>query len=185
MKLTLVFNPIQGATDDPSIQFIGNSSRTISFPVRPGDERLTWNGDANIIFQTGTTAGVIKFTVAFDTDTRTIDFPIAAAAPHLETALLVRLNSSVSLKISGFDNARSIATLAFTWYHTDGSVIGGGPLVSQVGALFANYFKNSTIGGGFSVNASFPVSGSPLNIVGLEIEATNSAGSTRSQRIVF
>jgi hypothetical protein len=185
MRLTLVFTPQQGSPDDPAIQFIANSSRTLSFNIRAGDESLTWNGDPKIIFQTGTTAGLIRFTIAYDTSTRTLDFPIAAASPHLESARLLRSQSTISLTLTGFDNARSISTLAFTWYHKDGSVIGGAPLVSQVGAIFANFFKNAAGGGGFAATASFPVSGATTNVVAIEIEAVNSAGATRAARITF
>ena len=185
MRLTLTFTPQQGSPDDPAIQFIANSSRTIAFNVRPGDEALSWNGDPKIIFQTGTTAGTIRFAVAYDSSTRTLDYAIAAAPPKLDTARLLRSLSTISLTLTGFDNTRSISTLAFTWYHKDGSVIGGGPLVSHVGTIFGTYFRNSAGGSGFSATASFPVSGSTENVVALEIEAVNSAGSTRAARIAF
>ncbi|MEP7367080.1 MAG: hypothetical protein ABI972_27795 [Acidobacteriota bacterium] len=185
MRLTLAFTPQQGSPDDAAIQFIANSSRALSFTVRPGDENLTWNGDPNIIFQTGTTAGLIRFTIAYDTSTQTLDFPIAAAPPRLETARILRTASTLNLTITGFDNARSISTLSFTWYHKDGSVIGGGPLVSQVGSIFANYFRNAAGGSTFSATASFPVSGATENVVGVEIEAANAAGTTRAARVAF
>ena len=185
MRLTLTFTPQQGLPDDPAIQFIANSSRVLSFNVHAGDEMLTLNGDPKIFFQTGTTAGLIQFTVAYDTSTRAIDFPIAAAPPHLESARVIRSQSSLSLTLNGFDNARSISTLAFTWYHKDGSVIGGGPLVSQVGSIFANYFRNAPVGSAFAATASFPVSGSTENVVAVEIEAVNSAGTTRTARVAF
>ena len=185
MRLTMAFTPQQGSPDDPAIQFIANSTRTISFNVRAGDEALTWNGDPKIIFQTGTTAGLIRFTIAYDTSTRSIDYAITAASPRLETARILRTQSTISLTVTGYDNARSMATLAFTWYHKDGSVIGGGPLVSQVGTIFANYFRNAAGGGTFSATASFPVSGATENVVGVEIEAANGAGSTRAARVSF
>jgi hypothetical protein len=185
VKVTLAFTPRQGSPDDPAIQFIANSQRSLLLKVSPGDEALTWNGDPELIFQTGTTAGVLRFTVSYDNNVRTIDYSIAAAAPRLEAARIERTSSRLTVTLTGFDNARSMATLAFTWYHKDGTVIGGGPLVSQVGSIFATYFQNGAGGGTFSATATFPVSGSTENVTGLEIEAANGAGSTRASRVTF
>ncbi|MCC6291142.1 MAG: choice-of-anchor D domain-containing protein [Bryobacterales bacterium] len=185
MLLTLTFTPQQGAPDDAAVQFVSNFQRKLSFDVRTGDEGLRWKGNPEILFQTGTTAGVIQFTITYDSSSRSAEFVIPAAVPQLVSAQLQKTSSTVVLTLSGFDNARSLSALSFTWYHKDGSVIGGAPLVSQVGPAFARYFSGFNGGGGFTLRAAFPVSGSPENIAGLVLEATNAAGSQRTEKIVF
>ena len=185
MQLALSFVPRQGAPDDPAIQFVSNFTRQLTFDVRTGDETLLWKGNPELLFQTGTTAGVIRFTVTFGSASRSAEFVIPPSSPYVEPPLVQRTLSSVVVTLSGFDNSRSLTALSFTWYHKDGSVIGGAPLVSAVGPAFARYFSGYGGGGGFSLRAAFPVSGSPENIAGLVLEATNETGSTRTVRVGF
>lgn len=183
--LTLTFIPLNAMPDDPAIQFLSGGTRSLTLQAKAGDEALTLNGDPNILFQTGTTAGRIRFTLTHEATTRVADFDIAPAAPVLEAVAVARTLNTLTVQLKGFDNTRSMNAVAFTWFHKDGSTIGGTPLVSVVESLMANYFRTYQSGSGWVAQFSFPVGGSPENVTGLQIEAFNSAGSTKTQRVSF
>jgi len=185
IRLALTFEPLNGMPDDPAVQFLANGARSLTLQAKAGDETLTWNGDPNLLFQTGTTAGRLRFTLTHETTTRTADFVIPPAPPALEKVAITRTLTTLTVYLQGFDNTRTMNAVAFTWFHKDGSLIGGGPIVSVVEGLVANYFRNYFNGGGWVAQFSFPVAGSPENVTALEIEAFNSAGSTKAQRVTF
>ena len=186
IRLGLAFEPLNGMPDDPAVLFLANGARALTLQAKAGDETLTWNGDPNLLFQTGTTAGRLRFTLTHETTTRTADFVIPPAPPALEKVAITRTAATLSVRLQGFDNTRTMNAIAFTWFHKDGSLIGGGPIVSVVESLVANYFRNYSSGGGWVAQFSFPVvSGSPESVTALEIEAFNFAGSTKAQRVTF
>ena len=62
--LTLAFTPSTSAVaDDTSIVFVATNSRVISFAINQGSTDVQLNNQPNVIFQTGTTAGTLTFTV--------------------------------------------------------------------------------------------------------------------------
>lgn len=185
IRLALGFEPLNGMPDDPAVLFLANGTRTLTLQAKAGDEALTWNGDPNLLFQTGTTAGRLRFTLTHETATRTVDFVIPPAPPALEKVAIIRTSTTLTVNLQGFDNTRTMNAVAFTWFHKDGSTIGGGPIVSVVESLVANYFRNYSNGGGWVAQFSFPVAGSPESVTALEIEAFNYAGSTKTQRVTF
>jgi hypothetical protein len=179
-RLSLAFAPeVQGTPDDPAIIFVANSSRLMPVNVREGSTEIVHS------FQTGTTAG--NLTIRFEIDNRVYDIS-AALAPSpvvVSESRAIRSTSGIELRINGFDNTRSVGSLAFTFYDKSGRVVGAGPVRSDAASVFAQYFRNSTIGGLFALQALFPIAGNPADIERLDVELFNSVGSPPPIKISF
>jgi len=119
---------------DSAIAF-ASGGRQVTFAFGPGDRQ------ASFPFQTGTTAGELTFTVAIDgggTDRQTT--PIPAAAPAITGMQTVRSGGVLELRITGFDNTRSLGALAFTFYDAAGNIIAPGVIRADASTEFARYF---------------------------------------------
>jgi hypothetical protein len=171
--LTLDF---QGSSD-PAVAFAAGG-RTITFPVSLGDTQ-----SAPVSFQTGTTAGALVFTVSLGSasDSRTV--AIAPAAIALTAAEATRTTSSLTVRVTGFDNTRTAGPLAFTFYDRAGNAIAPAPI--QTSADFSSYFQTSGLGGLFLLNAVFPVNGDPNQIGSFDVQMTNTAGVSKTARTSF
>ena len=140
---------------------------------------------AALAFQTGTTAGALTFSVAIDgggTDQQTV--PIPAAAPVITGMQTVRSGGVVELRITGFDNTRTLGALSFTFYDAAGSAIAPGVIRADASAEFARYFATAEAGV-FMLRLAFPVSGDTSGIAACETALTNSAGSSKTTRTTF
>ena len=63
-SLILTFSSaVSTAADDAAIQFVATSKRIASFTVKAGETAILLNGQPNIVFSTGTTAGRIAFRI--------------------------------------------------------------------------------------------------------------------------
>jgi hypothetical protein len=163
---------------DSAIVF-ASGGREVAFKFERGDRQLSF------AFQTGTTAGALTFTVAMDggaTDQQTVEIP--AAAPAITGLQTVRSGGVLELRITGFDNTRSLGALAFTFYDAAGNVIAPGVIRADASAEFARYFATSE-GGVFLLRLAFPVLGDTSGIAWGEAVLTNSAGSTKTARTAF
>jgi hypothetical protein len=87
--------------------------------------------------------------------------------------------------VKGFDNTHSLGPVAFMFFDRTGAPVQPGAIRVHAQADFRRYFESSTVGGSFSLKASFPVAGSITDIRGVEVEVTNSVGAARSTRIEF
>jgi hypothetical protein len=183
--LRIEFHPSGTLGDDPAIQFLANSGRSLPFTVENGSDATVFAGQSEAIFQTGTTAGEIVFTAQLGRQKQQASLIINPAAIAIESTRTARTPTGVEVQIIGFDNTRSASQLAFTFYSTSGQVVGAGPIRVDAAEPFSHYFLSSQVGGVFSLRAVFPVAGSPAEIGSVEVEMTNSAGSTRSQRLTF
>jgi hypothetical protein len=163
---------------DPTIAF-ASGGRSATFPIAPGDVQ------AVLLFQTGTTAGVLTFTVQMGgaSDQQTVT--IAAVAPGISTAQGVRSAGAVEIRIAGFDNTRSLGALSFTFYDAGGNPIAPGAIRADATADFAKYFAGSDLGGVFLLDAVFPVTGDASQVASCQATLTNSAGSSTTQRTAF
>ena len=94
-------------------------------------------------------------------------------------------NRVVEVRIIGFDNVRSAGPLSFTFYDRAGVAIPPGGIRADGSADFGKYFQQSDSGGSFLLKAAFPVSGDVSLVDAVEVELTNSQGSTRSFRAKF
>jgi hypothetical protein len=163
---------------DSAIAF-ASGGRSATFSIAPGDVQ------AVLPFQTGTTAGVLTFTVQMGGASDQESVTIAAVAPGISTAQGVRSATGVEIRIAGFDNTRSLGALSFTFYDASGNPIAPGAIRADATAQFANYFAASDLGGVFLLDAVFPVTGDASQVVSCQTTLTNSAGSSTTQRASF
>ena len=136
-------------------------------------------------FQTGTSAGVLIFTVQIGGSSGQQSVTIAAAPPGITTAQAVRSGSTLAVSITGFDNTRTLGALTFTFYDAAGNPLAPGAIRTDATADFAQYFAGSGLGGVFLLRAEFPVTGNSAMVASCEATMTNNAGSTKTQRTSF
>jgi hypothetical protein len=179
---------VVGVEDDPGVRFLSSGGRSLSVVTRRDDDAI-WltNNVKDPVFQSGTTAGEILFTLAIGGHKITYTMPIAPAAVTIDTALAGRRTQDLDVTITGFDNTRTISQAAFTFFDTSGRPIGPGAILADVRREFERFFAASSRenGGIFTMRASFPVQGPVSQIAGVEVELTNSSGSSRTQRLMF
>ncbi len=184
--LTMEFqSAVAGVTDDPAIQFLSGPKRIASVTIAPGDSTAKFGGQSSIAFQTGTTAGVIVFTLKLSNATQQASLHVAPAPPSVQTATGVRRIDAMDVSLSGFDNTYSASQLSFTFYNQSGQVMQPGAIHVDAGASFRNYFSATTAGGAFALLATFPVFGDTMQIAAVDVQITNSAGVTTAQHIRF
>jgi P pilus assembly chaperone PapD len=186
-KLTLTFRPLNGTDNDAAIQFVSSASRTVDLAVTQGSALATiGTGTATeAVFQTGTTAGTIVFTVEMGGYTEQTSLAISPATVSVNTARGTRTAAGLELDLSGFDNSRTVSQLAFTFYDRSGSMLQPGAIRVDGTNDFRQFFAGSNLGGVFSLKASFPVTGDSSMIGSAEVELTNSTGVGKSQRVQF
>ena len=180
-QLSMSFLPsIAGVTDDPAIYFVATSGRQLQLTVATGSQSATYNGQSALTFQTGTTAGTLTFTLTFPNKAPiTQSFSITPAQVSISSSTAVRQSPNLVVTLTGFDNTYSAGTMAFTFYDPSGNIIGGTPLSVDESQVFHRYFfTDSKVGGAFSVQATFPVTGAVTGIGSVKISISNSSGSS-------
>jgi hypothetical protein len=190
--ISLEFTPsVTNVTADPAVVFLANNALQLPISIEAGAQAATYTDQAGkaqaaIGFQSGTTAGTIKFTVSFpNTPIYTQSFTITPAQIQLSTATAVVQSSQVLLvSLSGYDNTYSAGALNFTFYDTSGSAY---PAIAYnaAAAFQSNFFSSTnTTGGAFVLQASFPVTGDITKIGSVAVSISNSAGAT-SQKLTI
>ncbi len=86
--------------------------------------------------------------------------------------------SELDFQLTGFDNTRSASTVTFTFHDSSGNILAGPFTVDESSLAFRQYFAASNDGGLFALDAVFPVSGDTARIASIEIDLTNSQGTT-------
>jgi hypothetical protein len=157
----------------------------VNFSVEPGNVFARFGNSASIGFQTGTTAGTISFRATLGEFSVQREITIAASPIHIDTVTGARTGSGLEARLTGFDNSRSAGRISFTFFDRSGNAIPPGAVQADASADFRSYFERSEVGGVFSLRAVFPVTGSPEQIDGFEVEMLNAVGATRSARIRF
>ena len=163
---------------DSAIAF-ASGGRNATFAIAPGDVQ------AVLPFQTGTTAGVLTFTVQMGGASDQQSVTIAAVPPGISTTQGVRSPGAVEIRIAGFDNTRSLGALSFTFYDVSGNPIAPGAILTDASSAAAKYFAGSDLGGVFLLDAVFPVTGDTAQVTSCAVTLTNSAGSSKTQRTTF
>jgi hypothetical protein len=97
----------------------------------------------------------------------------------------VRSAAGLEIRVTGFDNTRSLGSLTFTFYDAAGKPIPPGAIRADAAKDFASYFASSGLGGVFQLRAVFPVNGDASGVVSCEATLSNSAGTTTTQRTFF
>jgi hypothetical protein len=179
--LTMQFTPsVANVSDDPAIEFVSTSGRQLQLSVASGAQNATYSGQAAITFQTGTTAGTIQFTVQFPNQAAvTQSFTIAPAQVQITNGQAVRQAPNLVVTLTGFDNTYSVGQLRFTFYDTSGRILTPTAISVNASSNFHEwFFGESTVGGAFSLQASFPVTGDVTQVGSVTATLANSAGQT-------
>jgi hypothetical protein len=184
--LTMAFqSAVAGVTDDPAIQFLTGPLRVATVTISPGDTVAKFGTASDIVFQTGSTAGVILFTLTLGDTTQQASLAIPAAPVYLDTASGTLELGSVVVGLIGYDNTYSASQLQFTFYDTNGTALPGGLITADVTQDFESYFQTTQAGGSFQLRANFLISGDSAVLGSVSVSITNSVGVTTPQRIVF
>jgi len=182
--ITLDFHSsVAGASDDPAIFFASTGSRRMTFHVMEGDAVASFGTLKEVIFQTGTTAGIIVFTVQLADYTGETKVVIGPAAVSIDQASAIRRVNDLDVSLAGFDNTRTAGRFVFTFYDRAGHAVPPGAIAVDTAADFGKYFAGSRAGGAFLMRATFPVTGDASQIGGVEVEIPNSAGTSRTGRL--
>ena len=184
--VSMTFQPASaGMVDDPAVRFTSSGARTLSFHVKEGDLTGTFPNGVDTVFQTGTTAGVIVFRVKLGDYDQSFPFSIAPAPMYVDHASASRRVSDLDVSITGFDNTGTAGRFSFTFFDKSGNTVQPGAIRADWSESFFNYFRSSKAGGSFTMRATCPVSGDASQIAGVELEMTNSTGTTKTARLSF
>ncbi len=180
--LTMQFTPaVAGITDDPAVNFTATSGRNLQISVANAAQSATYNSQTPITFQTGATAGTITFTATFPNKAPySQSFTVTPAQINITASKAVRQSPNLVVTLSGYDNTYTAGKLSFNFYDTTGKLLTATPIAVDATSAFHQYFfTTSKVGGAFSVQASFPLTGADVSQVGkVAVSLINSAGST-------
>jgi hypothetical protein len=187
-NVTIGFTPdIPSVKTDPTIVFAAAGLTTLSYTVNQGDTQVLIEGKTSAVFQTGSTAGKIRFTmtssIGFQSDP-TATFAIPASKIFVDSATGTRRLGYLDATITGFDNTYTAGSMAFTFNDTSGGPIIGGSLSADFTSNFRDYFAASKIGSMFTATVSFPISGDASQIGSVDVQMSNSTSVTM-QHVVF
>ncbi len=137
--LAMQFTPsVPGVADDPSVQFLSGKARLATVNFAQGSSVGTFNGQSNIAFSTGATAGTISFTLTLEDGTpagqTTLTIPPAAVT--LDTATGLRKAGELDVSLTGLDNSYSASQLSFTFYDAAGATVQPGAIPVNVSSTF-------------------------------------------------
>jgi hypothetical protein len=182
--VTMTFQPqAASATDDAAIRFVSGGARVQSFQVAPGDTTVSFGSDKQVLFQTGTTAGTITFTVQLGDYSEAGSVQVAPAPISFDSVTAERIPGQITVSIWGFDNSRTAGSLAFEFYNQAGGAIGG-VLSADAVKDFQQFFSASPDGGGaFLLRASFPVSGDATAVGSVDVRMANAIDVTHLDRV--
>jgi hypothetical protein len=182
--VTMTFEPQpSNATDDASIRFVTGGARVQSFQFAAGDTTVSFRSDKQVLFQTGTTAGTIHFTVQLGDTSGEGSVQIVPAPISFDSVTAELTPGQLTVSIWGFDNSRTAGSLAFQFYNQAGGPIGG-VLSADAVKDFQQFFSASPDGGGaFLLRASFPVSGDATAIGSVDVRMANAIDVTHLDRV--
>ncbi len=174
---------------DPAVMFVATGTRTLPFSVPSGSTRVSIAEATGAVFQTGTTAGQIVFTisgvaqgVAGDPTTA---LRIAPSTVTIDSATFTARPGNLDVSIVGFDNTYSMGAMSFTFYNTSGAAISPGTVQADFTQSFEQFFSGSTAGSTFQILVSFPVSGSLLTLGSAAASLLNSAGTATINKLAL
>ncbi|BDC49445.1 hypothetical protein F183_A17610 [Bryobacterales bacterium F-183] len=190
--LRMEFQPLPSVTtsDDSAIRFLSSNGRNLPVQVRRGQAKAFFGTAANAaqdaVFQTGSTAGTITWTLEIGSFKEVRTMQLSPAAANVAESRALRRVQDLDVTVTGFDNTRSMNQLAFTFYDTSGREVAPGAIRVDVRQEFSRFFSTSSTGGVFTLRASFPVSGGAASQIGsVDVELVNSAGTSRTQRLTI
>ncbi len=173
------------ASADRGILFLATGSRTVTFNLAQGDTVAHFGAEDSADFQTGTTAGDIVFTVKLGDWTVKSTLTIAPAVVGIDSSKAQRTSAGLDLRISGFDNTRTVSKITFTFFDPGGKALSPGAITVDSSAAFQQFFSSSDLGGLFALHAFIPVMGNPAQVDSMEVKIVNSAGAAQTGRLRF
>jgi hypothetical protein len=185
--VNLAFTPSTPVVkDDTSIAFLANGSRVIPFTVSAGATQALLGGLGSATFQTGTTEGIIVFTVTTNAGlagdpTVKLAIPGSAIIIDSSSASKQRLGF-LDIAITGADNTYTAGSMAFTFFDTNGNPIANSS--ADFTGAFKTYYGGQTGGSAFSMLVAFPVNGSVAGIGSVKVTLSNAATLT-TQTLTF
>jgi hypothetical protein len=189
--VNLAFTPgTNPATGDPAIVFLPGSTRTLPLSLNANGTQISMNGQPSAVFQTGTTAGSLTFSVTttgvqLSADPTTV-VTIPPAAIAIQTAAASnQILGSLNVEVTAVDNTYTAGVMSFTFFDTSGKAIGSGAVNADFTSAFKTYFAGHESGGAFLMNVSFPVTGNQLDVGSVQVTLTNSAGHTQTGSLAF
>jgi hypothetical protein len=151
------------------------------------------NGQPNIVFSTGTTAGSITFQVdagIYGTvSDPTTSLNIGPTPVAIASASATRRANDLDVTISGFDNTYTMGAMSFSFFDRSGGVIASG-INADFSSNFQTFFQGQTSSGptsgsSFLMRVTFPVTGDATQIGAMEATLNNAAGAVKTQRLNF
>lgn len=178
------------ASNDPTVMFVANGARSVPFSIPAGGMSATFGGQTGAVFQTGTTAGKITFTIAVTSgaqlsgDTAT-SLTLASQPVQIENAAAAATAGALNVQVWGFDNTYSAGAMSFTFQDNLGNPIGSGPVAADFTSQFRTYFTTSTDASSFAMLVTFPITGNAAEVGSVNVQLTNSAGTATISHLVF
>jgi len=176
-------------SDDPAIVFIATGTRTLPFSVKAGSTQILIGGANGAVFQTGTSAGQIRFTVSgvlqglIGDSTASLRIPPATVS--VDTATFTERPGNLDIMITGFDNTYTAGAMSFTFYDGAGNAIDPGTIQADFTSQFHAYYITSSSGSAFLTGVTFPVSGSQAGIATVDVSLINQAGSATIRKLAL
>jgi len=183
-RIRMEFVPaLETVLDDPAVLFASSGARTIPLTVEDGAQSALLDGLESAAFQTGTTAGTIRFFVELGVHVETASLSIPGAPVEIDSSNRLLTPTGIQLDIAGFDNTRTVSEVAFTFFDVSGKALTGEPIRLDVRSAFQEYFVHAGLGGVFSLRAAFPVAGDVSLVESAEVRFLNTAGPSQVRRI--
>ena len=179
-------------SDDPAVQF-ATGGRFVLFRIKSGETTAEFQGGAGEVpFQTGTVAGLIKLTPAFQSEIGGFDvtpdpapelsFSVSRSAPELLDIQIASVNDSgFSLQITGLSTARTVDQLEFQFLGAPGSDLQTTRVTADVSSPFSSWYssgQSNNFGSQFTATVNFNVDGEVTSIAGVAATATNGLGTS-------
>ncbi|HEX4808676.1 MAG TPA: choice-of-anchor D domain-containing protein [Bryobacteraceae bacterium] len=177
---------VNGVQDDPAVKFLATSGRSLQVTLAQGATSATYNGQSELTFQTGTTAGTLLFTLTFpESQPITKQITIANAPVEITQMTAIAQDPYLVVTMTGYDNTYTAGPMIFNFYDTSGKAIATNMGVNAT-TNFQQYFSSTASGGAFSIQLSFPVTAGAIASVG-SVSATmsNSAGTSTLMKANF
>src|SRR5581483_8689167 len=185
-RIELGFRPDSGSMfNDAAVIFAQTGSRSASFTIQPGDTVVKFGSQTSLDFQTGTTAGTLLITVQLGSFTEQTTVTIPASPVSISAVRTVRIAAGLEVRITGFDNARTVSQAAFQFFDRSGQAIAPGRILVDVAEAFRSYFTVSDQGGMFDLRATFPVTGDASVVDSVEVDMTNTVATSHADRVRF
>jgi len=193
--ISMAFTPWTNAiADDATVRFVATSKRVLSFSVAVGATALLLNTNnksndqSGAIFSTGTSAGTITFTVdagAIGINGSAKTTAIIGPAPVAVTqGSATNTTSDLDVTLTGFDNTYAAGAMTFTFYDRSGKLLGA-PIQADFSSQFHLLYQGQTGGSAFLMLVSFPVTGNVAAVGSVDVQLTNTAGSTTVSGLKF